>query len=375
VLRVNNYTSGRLVTLIFETQEIERKAREYGPDRNLPFGGLFVIMLGDPFQSKLSSIVVCSTSNVFITAVEGAGRSLIKASCTPNDPAGILFRNFKKFSLTEQMRASDDLKQTEFLEMLRKPLTYPFPMESGKFFTHVQVLTHTLAEQDSTWITESTLLTARNATRFKANLTMAAEYANKMGLPIIAWHHDLNANTQRLFDAQVIRENLSGSRERTEDVTLFDVMNRFDQLVFYFVPGAPMVINHNISIKLGIVNGAMGTLHSMVLDPKHFNKDQEQIKNKWREIDDTAPGQVHWLDQPPLHVNVQIKKAVGTEWTPGSYIEESEDRKSVVIPMCKATYATELDIPSNREMPKSKHTYKFYDLDLELGYVLLDIIL
>ena len=71
-----------------------------------------------------------------------------------------------------------------------------------------------------------------------------------------------------------------------------------------------MVINHNISIKLGIVNGAMGTLHSMVLDPKHFNKDQEQIKNKWREINDTAPGQVHWLDQPPLHVNVQIKKAV-----------------------------------------------------------------
>jgi len=97
-----------------------------------------------------------------------------------------------------------------------------------------------------------------------------------------------------------------------------------DELIFYFIKGAPAVVHDNVCTDLGIANGTSCTMHSLVLNPTIADIE-------WAKIDIAPPGSIHWLPagELPLIVNVEFKQLQYQQWDPTL----SASVTSVVLPM------------------------------------------
>ena len=84
-------------------------------------------------------------------------------------------------------------------------------------------------------------------------------------------------------------------------LTLERILDRFAELTFYFVAGAPAVLKDNISTANGLANGRTCTLHSLTLEPTDVHL--------WPEIMQVAAGCEYRLPRPPLSVNIQLEES------------------------------------------------------------------
>jgi len=282
----------------------------------------------------------------------------------PNGVAGRLFRQFKIYKLTQQMRSVGDAEHANTLADFSNPIRCPFPVSASGVLDKIQDISPALLS-DPAWRSSATLLTNRNVVRVAVNIGMAQHYAKFNNQTIIAW-------IQRPFPRTLDR---CTQQARMEGVPVEDVLRRQDQLQFLFVPGAPVCITHNVSVCLGIANGAMATLHSIALDESDDNADVI-----WQEIDRTPPGQTYWLQKPPARVNIRMKAKNPEIWKQGLNcisIECTDGGTYVVVPMKTSGRATTLK--TGRQGRKKKNAKKaasdettngFHGHDIDLGFAM-----
>jgi len=73
---------------------------------------------------------------------------------------------------------------------------------------------------------------------------------------------------------------------------------RYQELSTFFVVGTPAYITENICPLKNLANGTRVTLHSLTVSEEF----EDEFSRKYQE---TSPGEILWLDEPPFCVNVE----------------------------------------------------------------------
>lgn len=240
---------------------------------DLPFGGLAVIAMGDFFQQG------------------PVGKSLVQASMNPLDPIGQLFKKFRVIEFTKQERAADDPIHSQRLDYFRNPSCSLTPVLESDILSHLQPLAATDLMEDPLF-SVAPIICSDNVTRHAINKLKVFEFAKSVGAPIVAIRLPLSDYSTSAFTASSIRTGRSYE----------SLLDEHDDLTFYFVRGAPVMCKDNVSPTFGIANGSQAILHSLTL-----NAENCKIDDVWAEIDATPPGEVVYLKELPLSINIQLK--------------------------------------------------------------------
>jgi len=300
------------------------------------FGGLAVIIMGDIFQ------------------IDAIGRSLVSAYVDANSIAGSLFRKFKVISFSQQWRASTDAEHAARLEYFRNPGRSLCPVYASKVFDHLQTLSKADLLDDPKWH-DATIIVTDNMSRAMINLAQAKRFACRHGLPIIAWYHSLTKPTTHMFD--------QCAKQMGDDTSVDEVKNRFPELLFYFVAGAPAVIKDNLSVMRGITNGTSCTLKSITLSPQ---MDINRSSAFWAKVTSAVPGDVIFLDEPPLSVNIELPSTLhGVAQLP------SLDTTTATIPMTVTKGGNRLRrLHISKRRGEKTDPCGYYDHSLDLAFAL-----
>ena len=242
---------------------LERRLRQV-LDNHLPFGGIGLLFIGDFFQ------------------LPPIGFSLWKAAMDANSSIGHLMSTFTVFQFNEQMRAQEDIEHTQMLKQFRDLSTSNQPI-TDSVIRRLRVLSSSDLLEDSTWIT-SLIVVTNNLER----LAIIKEQVIRFGILhrklVVAWRLELHHTTQRHFQTH-------------SDLNL--LYDRFQELSSFFVVGAPAYITENICPLKNLANGTRVTLHSLTLKEEF----QDDFTRKYQQ---TPPGEIIWIDEPPLCVNVEL---------------------------------------------------------------------
>ncbi len=249
---------------------IDQRLRSW-TEKDAHFGGIGVILMGDPFQ---------------IPPV--MGKSLIKAATEINNKAGFIFSLFSPFQFQIQQRASKDEAHSNRLNFFRRPVEGSMPILESGILNTLKELKHTDVIEDQGW-KDAVIIVGGNEQRIHLNLSRARAFAKRTGQPIIAFRLPLKSASIQQLD--VIAESLG--------VTSNDLLKDENETIFYFVKGAPVVITDNINILHHIANGTRGRLDSITLHPT--TSDEE-----WANINLCHPGDIYWLSSGEYPVSVNI---------------------------------------------------------------------
>jgi hypothetical protein len=238
------------------------------------FGGLGVILMGDPFQIRPTG-----------------GTPLTSAYFDDASPGGRLFRQFSVTSFVQQMRAAGDPAWTAVLDYFSHPEKSMTPVAASKLLDEVPVLSAADVAGDEKW-QSPIIITHDNAARHAINKAQAIRMATRLGVPVIAWRLRLDSKSAAAFELAAKRHacTVDKVREPYED-----------ELTFYFVKDAPAYLNANINVDKGLVNSASVRLHSLTLNPSSRDGD-------WARVAAAAPGEVVLLSEAPLSVNVEVSE-------------------------------------------------------------------
>jgi len=295
------------------------------------FGGIGVIFMGDFFQ---------------LPAIHG---SLLR--CDRESQAGKLFGSFRCIQFNEQMRAADDIQHSARLACFRNPEAGRCPVKTSSLLSHLKPLC-TEDAKFRKW-REAVIVCADNASRITINMARAVQFALDTGQPVIAWTHKLSASTQQHFKYAA----------ETQNTTIQKLASRFPDLVFYFVAGAPAMINNNIAIHRGITNGTVCTLHSLVLDENVCD-----VQSEWTRIRTAAPGEIVWLQSNPKSVNVKLAEK-STVKADGLSMSDTGN----IVPLLVSKYATVFKAitvkrVASRMGTRQQSKLAFYDYDVDLAF-------
>ena len=122
-----------------------------------------------------------------------------------------------------------------------------------------------------------------NLERTQFNAARALQFAKHHSRVLIRWSRPLTGAAARSMDSSV-RDALF-----EEEHGLWD----------YFVPGAPAVMNENLMQAMGLVNGTLCTMHSLILSESSPNDLQALLAS-------AKPGGVVTLSKPPEFINVEL---------------------------------------------------------------------
>ena len=202
---------------------------------------------------------------------------------------------------------------------------------------------------------EATIIVTDNMSRAMINLEQAKRYAARHGLPIIAWFHALTQPTLALFQTCVDQMH--------DDTSLTELKLRFPELLFYFVTGAPAVIKDNLCVVRGITNGTPCVLKSITLCPK---MDPTQSEAFWTKVNHAAPGEIIFLDDPPLSVNIELPSSLnGVSQLP------SLSTTSTIIPMIVTKGGNRLrKLHISKKRGEKTDPCGFYDHSIDLAFAL-----
>ena len=300
------------------------------------FGGLAVIIMGDIFQ------------------IDAIGKSLVSAYADKHSIAGSLFRKFDVIPFSQQWRASDDPEHAAKLEFFRNPSRSPCPVYASRIFDNLQSLSKDDLLADPKWH-DATIIVTDNMSRAMINLAQAKRYAVRHGLPIIAWYHALTQPTMHMFQRC--------AEQMDDNTSVEEVKNRFPELLFYFVAGAPAVIKDNLSVLRGITNGTSCVLRSITLSPE---MDASRSSAFWARVASALPGDVIFLDDPPLSVNIELPSSLhGVSQLP------SLDASSPIIPMIVTKGGNRLRrLHISKRRGEKTDPCGYYDHSIDLAFAL-----
>ena len=135
---------------------------------------------------------------------------------------------------------------------------------------------------------------------------------------------------------------------------LDNALFKYQELIFYFVRGAPAVVKDNISTSLRLANGTRCLLHSLTLNP-------ESQAEHWNRIEHCQPGEIYWLpdDDIPISVNVHFTAFDSRAWSPDLTLLPD----SVVVPLTLSDIG-EAKLAKTGKLKKAGVRIRHYWVDL-----------
>ena len=269
--------------------------------RDVPFGGCVVVASGDVLQ--LPPVRSMSLMSACVNSCRPSPRK----NADDSDAAGV-FTQFVMHELKEQQRSQDD-GHTRRLEMMRDPDSEnPFsPMKN-----ELQVLSPSDAA-DAAWLVAPCGCFANHEKDY-INITRAKVFAAQCKKYVIRWPLDTVAPPEiEATEWDVVRKNS-------------------DRLYEYFVEDAPIVMDTNVKVERNIVNGSVGTFHSIVWGTEGNEFTTEPQFESARQKADARNEIVVTLDKPPLALFLNLKDVIRT----GTNLENTQHEDgstSVLVPV------------------------------------------
>jgi putative intracellular protease/amidase len=296
---------------------IDERLREWTGNMNIAFGGVAVILMGDPFQlfpvgkSLISASLESLTAASFVSGTSHRTMMYHKS--------GLLFNKFRRIDFKISQRCLDPVLERCLLPFRSNVTVDARPVVSSGILKLLKVLKSTDATEDPAF-KKAVIVVAGNEQRIKINNARAVALAKEHGKVVIAWRSRLCIADRTLL------EKMANHHRTTPEALLA----KQDELIMFFVEGAPAIILDNIATEVGVANGTTCTLHSLVLDPL-----KESTQQHWSNMDLLAPGDIYWLpdDDIPLFVNVEFHHIPAAQWD--SALSIVEGRIVVPLPMCK----------------------------------------
>ena len=219
----------------------------------------------------------------------------------------LLFQKARRVILSRQMRADGDMQFQEELRMLRDTKSaQPVP---DSLISHLKELSQEDIENDPSWLF-ATILVLSNYELYMLNRVQAYAFAKAYYLPLVKWKHTLTEKSLRAVVNQV-------GGNRVEDFFAHE-----GGLWNYFVRGAPAMMLENIQPTKLLVNGSLGHMYSLTLDPN--TSDEITARVNGEAYDDVT------LTEPPLSINFQFSVAEGESIVGIESLVEG----AVVVPVC-----------------------------------------
>ena len=259
---------------------IEKRMREIMAEKNKPFGGLAVVIVGDMYQFPPveGTSLYTSTADLFLR----------NKQLDPATTAGVqYFVTFRRIVLQQQMRFKDDSKHMLLINKLRQERP---PMDEilQEIERDYQILSRNLVTSDPLFLTSPIVVTSNNE-RASINNSQSRTFA-------------LQNNTRRFSWQEIIfGHNVSETEVKQSEINSLYLNDL--TLTRYFVEGAPGFITENIKPERGLVNGTQVTYHSLVLDER---EDRERIAEELMYL---ANGEDIPLQFPPQYINVIVNAA------------------------------------------------------------------
>jgi hypothetical protein len=317
--------------------------------RNVSFGGYAIIVLGDFYQmpptvpstSLYDAIMDLSGASV----ASGRPKSFVKyTEGHPGYTGAFLFREFRMFELTEQMRAAEDVAQLALVTNIRNPdVLYPITREVIK---HLIALSADDVSSEPGWAV-APIVVSSNEERASLTAPQALRFAQHQGEVLIRWRLDLRADP---VIADLSCEEMDQLFE--SEPSLWGL----------YVCGAPGFLTKNIKADKGLANGTPCVMESLTFstDPK----DKALVRQAMDLIAAARPGDVVTLPIAPKTVNVRIPGIEAATWPASSSLVPGQ----VVIPVEKQTTwqtTTALHVGSH-----SPHQVSAKPHGVELGFAI-----
>ena len=163
--------------------QIDNRLRQLMAKPDIPFGGIAVLLMGDFFQLP----PVAATYTLYSATV----KLLVESKEIDIDTPGprtrgtLLFSKFKKFELTQQMRAADDHSHTAMLNQMRNPLPGCNPINSEQL-TSLKTLGANDMREDKAWQWAPIVITS-NKERLLINKLQTKCWALHHKTPRFVW--------------------------------------------------------------------------------------------------------------------------------------------------------------------------------------------
>ena len=207
-------------------------------ESDLPFGGLHLLLIGDFYQFPPVSRGLAKPALYQAAVLSARGLRL------PNEAyrtGAHLFTKFKLLILDEQIRA--DEKYDGWLSALRDTkVEYPITHD---WLSKLNILSPDDRSQELKWDFAPIVVTG-NPERRLINKFKAKLFGMKHREPILRWTCKMRKGTVR---GKPVFRNLDTS-----------AVGKVDELVRYFVRGAPCVLSETIETKLQLAKGTVGEL-------------------------------------------------------------------------------------------------------------------
>lgn len=222
----------------------EQRFGEVGPDPNKLFGGVPIILLGDPFQMgpKGEKSLI---QDVFNYITKGP-KWFIIPDCP--DIRGIeIFMKLRRVDFSEQVRCVDN---AHFLrcEGLRANQNLDKSSVTQDFIQFLRTIKIKQSDfiQDPAWLVAPILVT-NNLERDHINYIRLVAFASYYKRPIIRWKYKVS----RSFSVHI------------EDEEIEAIYEENNSMWQYFTFGAPCMCIDNIAASKGFANGSIGWQHSL----------------------------------------------------------------------------------------------------------------
>ena len=289
---------------------------------DLDFGGLGILLVGDYFQlAPVKGLPIYHNGDRILSSVAGKD--------------GLLqFKKFEVFELYKQMRSAEDKKHTSILESCREG-----KIDMAKISKTYKILSNEDIQTNPQWL-RATYIVLTNDLRHAINNKLVQLNSKSIGQPLMQVRYTLN------------QENLTAKKLQT----LYD---RFPEISFKFLRGAPAFLTKNINVSRGLANGTQVKLHSLEYETA---AQTEIAQNKAVRC---KAGQSVTIPNPiAINVGILLDDFNKKSWPSSLRRELMEDGKEYVV----------VPIKTNRASVKiGKRTVQVLDsFPIELGYAITD---
>jgi hypothetical protein len=267
-------------------------------NNDLPFGGLPVLLFLD-FHQKESmgtqfhkALLIADLPKDILKAlgINGSGKNNTTISELGVDRKSVnLFRRFRRFNLTQQMRASEDPDYMAHLNQIRDIFSEQ-PINE-EILQSLQPLTPEALQADPK-LMFTRIVTMSWKEIFPLTLMQLGRWAKAYNLPLIRWRKTLVGESAGFISA-------------VETEALYE--HESAGLYEYFVENMPGTFTTNIDTSNGIVNGARNTYVSLTLDDDEMCTVEELIEIASKEKRNWSGGYLLvTLKNRPLSINVKM---------------------------------------------------------------------
>jgi len=227
-------------------KHVDARCKEIMGNSEEAFGGLHVLWLGDYFQQQPPGAV-----SIYELQVRVVLERTARLMTADQRYVGLLAARFRRYALTEQMRAPEDPAHVAMVEAMRQTdVDHPF---TAAHLRQIQVLKPRHAAEDPSWRFAIVAVTS-NDERSIIGKAQILQFAVATGEPVFTWLTPLRIGNQE-FEGPPF----TLTRQLAEP-------HLYPQMRVYFVRGFPaMLVAENLNMGRGLVNGTRGLLHSFTM--------------------------------------------------------------------------------------------------------------